>query len=579
MLYDLIDIFAKEYERQGGDQYITRDYIPVDGDYIIIGRDDNGFKVLDRVEIKQDKKTREIERTNQYIDFICQADYLSRYLSSNKAIKNKNIHSNNYLTFFVRKENLHNGKINNDVISEYYEIFKDPLIKYKKPKLREAYKKIEEIHGGADIKKIEEIEEWMKNNLYSLTEEKDKSYLKVFFHYDIDLYVKESEKYILTNLYNNADYNTIIDDKIFGLPNDNMGLNAKKPYLENKSRKSAVPYLISQEEVLLQKKFFDFLLNQVNMGKTNIYVNEEGISALTNNETLDRDFSGYFIRIRKGMEVIIEDFNIIEAYSNNIRPLDLKNILEFEKTKLEYGKISTRHRLKILINEVFFNNFLITNFFTEAKDIRITDDSLKRNLLLTRTALFRWLNHGNSSGIWKLLKWSMLDLIKGSIFQSHITKANDRFNLYFCLKNYFEKGEDMADILMETKNQLRDKINSESTGSIESDREYYFAVGQLANYFISLSRARVKTHSLARPILNAKTNLIIKNELKKLFKKYGHAITLGRRFNNLYAMVSAYEAKGKVDEDIILAGYLHSNLLYEKREKENSNIGKEDKGE
>ncbi|MCS4483504.1 hypothetical protein JQ038_17155 [Clostridium botulinum] len=54
-----------------------------------------------------------------------------------------------------------------------------------------------------------------------------------------------------------------------------MGLNSKKPYLENKSRKTKVPYLTSLEEVLLQKKFFDYLLNQVSIGKTNIYIDNE----------------------------------------------------------------------------------------------------------------------------------------------------------------------------------------------------------------------------------------------------------------------------------------------------------------
>lgn len=303
-------------------------------------------------------------------------------------------------------------------------------------------------------------------------------------------------------------------------------------------------------------------------------MNEDGIKALDNTETLTRDFKGYFIRIKKGMEVEIQDFDNITEYSNEIKHLYLRNVLEFEKTKLEYGKISTLKNLKSIINEVFFNSFLLTNYFTDPKDLKIIDDTLKRNLLLTRTALFRWFYKGNSNNIWKLLKWSALDLIKGSIYNTYLMKASDQFNLYYCLKNYFEEGENMPDILMEIKNKLREKINNESTEAIESDGEYYFAVGQLANYFISLSRTKIKTHSLAKPIINSKTDLILKNELKKLFKKYGHAITLGRRFNNMYAMISSYIPEGEVQEDIIIAGYLHSSLMYEKKEDE-----KEKKGE
>lgn len=56
-----------------------------------------------------------------------------------------------------------------------------------------------------------------------------------------------------------------------GLPNDNLGLNAKKPYMENKTRKLAVSYLITPEEAALQRKFFDYLMNKANLGETDLY--------------------------------------------------------------------------------------------------------------------------------------------------------------------------------------------------------------------------------------------------------------------------------------------------------------------
>ncbi|MCS4479504.1 hypothetical protein JQ035_00565 [Clostridium botulinum] len=73
----------------------------------------------------------------------------------------------------------------------------------------------------------------------------------------------------------------------------------------------------------------------------------------------------------------------------------------------------------------------------------------------------------------------------------------------------------MADILVDVKSSLRDKISQDKTASIDNDKEYYFAVGQLASYFISLSKAAKKTHSLANPIINARSDERIKIELKK----------------------------------------------------------------
>jgi len=580
VLNDVIKTFEKIYKAKG-DSFITDSYVPVDGEYIIVDTSGEEFKILDKIVIKQDKKTKQLDTTNQYFDFIRKADYMSRYLGSNKAIKNKNIYSNNYFTFFVKKKNVHNGKITNNIIEEYYNILKNPLLKYKNPKSKKLYQEVEKINGKADEKRIEKIQEWIKNNIYDLVPKdiKDESYLKIFFKYDLEEYRKESEKYILTNIYNKNDYNITIDKHIYGLPNDNMGLNSKKPYLENKSRKTKVPYLLSQNEALIQKKFFDYLMNQASIDKTNVYINEDNITAISDDEKLDEildeDFSGYYLRIRKGKEEVeILDFDIIGLYEAKIKPLRLENVLQLEKSSVNYGNIYTLEGLKKVINEVFFSKFLTSNYFTEPKDLNIKDINLKRNLLLARTTLFRWFYKGNRNSVWKILNVTSLHLIKGSIKKGSINngylqKAGEQFNLRVSLKSYFEGGKSMADILMSVRNSLRSKINEKDTSSIDNDNEYWFAVGQLASYFISLSKGKNKVHSLANPIINAKTNNRIKEELRKLYKKYNYIIDVrNKKFNNLFAMVFAYKPEGKVEEDLIIAGYLYSNLIYEKSVRE-----------
>lgn len=51
------------------------------------------------------------------------------------------------------------------------------------------------------------------------------------------------------------------------------------------------------------------------------------------------------------------------------------------------------------------------------------------------------------------------------------------------------------------RKELRRKIQSKETEQITSDEEYYYAVGQLVNYFISLSKAKDKKPSLAESFL------------------------------------------------------------------------------
>ena len=113
MLRDAINTFKDIYDKKGED-FITDSYVPADGDYIIIVPEDNTFTELDSIKIKQDKKkTKEVDRSSNYFKFICNADYLSKLIDMNKPIdSNKIIHSNNYLSFFVKKDNVNNGKLN-----------------------------------------------------------------------------------------------------------------------------------------------------------------------------------------------------------------------------------------------------------------------------------------------------------------------------------------------------------------------------------------------------------------------------------------------------------------------------------
>lgn len=571
MLQDMMKTFKKIYHKKG-EAYIMDSYIPSDGDYVILAPDGNAFKELDIVKIKQNKKTKEIDRSSEYFDFICKADYLSKYINSDKAVSDKNIHSSNYLTLFVKKENIINKKINNDVLDKYYEILKNPELKYNKEKLR-LYKEIEDKYGKANEVLVENIKSWIKENIKSYVDEKsnDKSYLKFLFKYDLAEYKKESEKYLVPNIFNSVDFNVRFEKETYGLPNDNMGLNSKKPYLQNKSRKIKVPCITSLNEVLFQKKFFDYLLNQVSSGKTNIYIDDEKIEAKSDQESMERDFNGIYLRIKKGKEVEIHDFDTINNYKINIKPIVLKNVIEVDlkKSELDYNvKIKTLKGIKNLINQVLFSKFLTSNYFTEPKDLKITDNNLKRNLLLSRRALFNWFYKGNDCIVWKAIEESSLNLIKGSINNGYIFKAGEQFNLRCALKEHFRGGENMADILVDVKSSLRHKICQNETPSIDNDAEYYFAVGQLASYFISLNKSSKKVHSLANPIINAKNDERIKMECRRMFKKYNYTILKRKRFDNLMAMVSSYVPENKINEDLIIAGYLHSNLIFEKANKE-----------
>lgn len=581
MLSDALKAFKTMYEKEG-DKLILDSYIPDDGEYIIVSCDSEPFRILDRVIVKLDKKDRTIDRTNQYMNFICQADYYSKYLNSNKSIANKNIHSNNYLSFYTKVDGVQDRskdrdkkKVDIEDIEEYYSYFKNPEAKLKgKTNERLLYEKYGEKFGQVDVSKVNPLESWVKKNLFSLIDFDNeqasykKRFIRILFYFDLDEFKREGNRYFLTKIYNNNDYNIEIEDTTYGLPDNNIGLNVKKPFLRNISRKDEIPHYLSEEEVLMQKRLFEYLEIQFGLGNRFIYFNEYVVIPKAPDETLDIDFSGSLFSLNKGQkEIEIIEYDNITDYKYEIRPIKFENILNWnsEKSKVEYGQINTIDKIKNVINEVLFSKFLITNFFTDPKDLKMTDNSIKRAIIACRRPLFTWFYKGNDRVVWKALEHPATELILSSIFNGNHNKACERFNLKVSLRNYFEGGSSMADIIDATKDRIRFKINSNETNIIEDDLEYFFGVGQLIYYFLSLNKGGDKKLSLANPLLNSKTDKRIKEELRKMFIKYNYEIDLNsKRFKNLYSMIVSYEPQSRIDQDILIAGYLHNSLIFEK---------------
>ncbi len=570
MLKDCLDIFKKIYDEEG-EEYILDSYILPEGSYLLVNESGNMEKILEVA--KKDNDT-----TDEDYKYFKQLDYLSRLIDMNKPIDSKKvIHSNNYLSFFIKKDNINKNKLKEEIIDGYYDILKKPLIKYKKEKAQ-MYKTMEEKYGQVDEEKLERCRSWIKQNIFLILEsnniKKDKNYLKIFFESEINEYREENEKYLIPNIYNSTDYNVEIDGKIYGLPNDNMNLNSKKPFLENRTRKNSIPYLIDTDEILIQKKFFDYLANKLAEGKYNIYVKEDYIDDFLNDNENKDDFTGYLMRIRKGKnEVEIHEFDTVMGFSKNIGEIYIDNILNIEypdKYKsMEYGYIEDINQVRNVVDSIYFNRRLNGNFFTKASDINIYDSKVKFNLLKYRQVLYNWFYKGNDQVIKKVFYNLSIDLIKNSIFKGKIILAREQFNLMWGILGYFKGGSDMADMLSDLTNNIRNKINNDITQKIDNDDEYYFLVGQMVSYLISRNKANKKTHSLVNPILNCKNDEKLKNEIIKLFKKYSYDIDKGnKRFNNMSAMILSYIPEEDVKEDILLCGYLHNNLLYETKKKE-----------
>ena len=409
-----------------------------------------------------------------------------------------------------------------------------------------------------------------------------KEYLKIFIDADDFEYERESNRYLLPNIYNSTEYNIKCDDKILGLPNDNMGLNSKKPYLKNHSRKVSVPYLLDNETVLKQKRLFDYLSNAAAKNRVNIFFTYKPQSQrkyevieLTNDEMLEQDFSGIFLRIRLSKVLEIVSTDVISQYSPKLsKPFQLANVIQMDLLKSEneleyYGvPIKAKKMMRNLLNEILFYKFLTLNFFTKPEELQLKEVIVRNCLLESREAIFAWLYKDECVQINSLLQRVCSRLIQNSISNGYMKKASHQFNLKCSLREYFNEEEpSMADTVENIREKLISKITNKGFQTFESDEEYYYAVGQVVNYFISLNKSKKKTHSLANPFFNTKSDKVLKDKLRGLFLKYNYDIqTFSVRFNQLYGMIEAYQPMKENLVDFMIAGYLQSNILYLKNE-------------
>ena len=115
---------------------------------------------------------------------------------------------------------------------------------------------------------------------------------------------KEGLRYIALNVFNKNDYNQQVGNKIIGVPNANIVLGSKKPFLENKTRKITVPYLIEISEAIKQMYFFDYLSGQARKGKNNIYIDldEKKVVACGDSEQIPMIETGIYLRIKKSLK-------------------------------------------------------------------------------------------------------------------------------------------------------------------------------------------------------------------------------------------------------------------------------------
>ena len=603
MFKECLDVFSEMLKHE--DNLILKSYVPADGSYVIVKKDGT----VKNVDIKLDKKTRDLNCTDDtLLSDICFYDYHSKLISMNKPMDSKKvIHSNNYLSFAVKKDSI-TTKLTEAIIDNYYDTLKNPLEKkYKKSKeASKIYQNFEEEYSAVDVELLERCRSWIKQHIFSIdklinVDLGKKEYLKIFFEVfeaseednkkNRELFIQEDNRYIFPNIYNNNDYNVEVEGKIQGIPDNNLGMNAKKPFLSIKTRKNPASYLLDGDTALLQKQFFEYLMNFASNGKNNVYVDtvNNKIEAYDDKEERKKFAgieAGYYLRIQKGKELEIQVQDNLVNYQDklflnfNYQDFFNMNIENYPEYTKDIGIHSKRTSVGRLINEIFFSKYLLTNYFTDASDISVKDSVLKRTIVMYRNVIFDWIYKGIDNNFEVAEKRFALDLIKNALINNYTLRAMTQLNLHWSFKDYFTElkqqgGEKMAEVATEIRESIKERVTSKEEVKMPiNDKEYYYAVGQLAAYFISLSKAGKKSQSMINPVINISDDRVLKERLIQLYKKYNYAIDhYNVRFKNLFAMILGYKPDAKTDrqtkDEMILFGYMDNNSIYAKKEENN----------
>lgn len=608
MFEECLEVFKRELDYDNN--LILDEYIPADGSYIIV---DAEGKIKNYQDIKLDKKKRgtsEAVVKGSYFKEICFYDYHSKLISMNKPIDSKVIHSNNYLSFAVKKESI-SSKLTEAIIDNYYDILKNPLEKkYKKSKeASKIYQNFEKEYSPVNIEILEKCRSWIKQHIFSIDKLVQidlgkKDYLKIFFEvFEVneednknrELFIQEDNRYIYPNIYNKSEYIINVKKKVYedtyGLPYYGINMNRKKPFLKIKTRKTFIPYLLDMDKALLQKQFFEYLMSLAVNGKNNIYIDIKNYRIRAYSDQDERkDFSeissGYYLRIQKGKELEIQVQDNIVDYQNKLLlnfyyqdffKMNVENYPEYTK---DIGIHSKRTSVGRLINEIFFSKYLLTNYFTDASDISVKDSVLKRTIVMYRNVIFDWIYKGIDDNFELAERRFALDLIKNALINNYTLRAMTQLNLHWSFKDYFTElkqqgGEKMAEIATEIRESIKERVTSKEEVKMPiNDKEYYYAVGQLAAYFISLSKAGKKSQSMINLVINISDDRVLKERLIQLYKKYNYAIDhYNVRFKNLFAMILGYKPDAQTNrqtkDEMILFGYMDSNSIYTKKEENN----------
>lgn len=571
MILDLLEVYRKNAD---GDRLVIDNYQLKEGLYFKLYGSHKEPEIL-RIEKK-------VNYSGQLWEFIKTADFYSQLVDMNKPVDpKKQIHSNNIFAVAFKAAILTEGAnaVGNfeNSLARYYQALLFP--KKEDAEIISSYQfpPLDEQVIVNNQKYVISLSEYIKQKI-SENKIKDNQYVKLYFAVAIEQYIRESKRYLIPKIFNKNDYNILINGTLYGLSNSNMGMNAKKPFLEHKTTAFKVPFRISAADALAARNMFTWLdVQQDAEGKpvTEGYLPIGDSKVFTLVKPDERRQDAHYLHLTKGTQPVIDDYDFVPGLTDKLMPsFTLDNFLLLEDFNPQ--NISRRLELEGLVDDWLFNKNLVKNYFNESPKPNNWFSGFQVGLLIRyKEAMRNYFRKGDPRDFVSCIDRLSQAMLKEMLLREPYKKLEDTkiakgLNLRLSLFKYFsikEKGK-MGDRLISLAAGLKEKLITDKTDediSCENDQEFYYYAGQLVRYLISKSQAYHPTYAIIDHVTDARDVGKFKQEIFKLHKKYNHALGFNHiRYNRLMAAVMAYDCTTDTVNgfDLFLAGAASKNIIY-----------------
>lgn len=563
MILDMLE----SYQAIGkGDNLALASYKLKEGLYIRLS--ENG----DHQSLKVDKNT---DQSSMEYTWFRIADFRSILVDMNKPVDpKKQIHSNNMYSIFFKSPKPEDEDNSKTGIIEGIGRFFSTLENQGESSLLGPYE-LTKLNMDLMNKWKSRFIEFIPTAYQLLDEVKLKpaTYVKIFADVSQEEYITEYLRYMIPKIFNSNAYNKEVDGETYGLSNNNMGLNAKKPFLEHKTTNFGVPFRITTDQALNISDMFLWFQNQYDAdGKSIVagYLECEDHEGFTLKRGAKNKSDAHIIHIEKGKYAVIDDYDFVPGIQNTV-DFNLHNYLSSEG--FESKKITDLKTLEELFDKMLFKGQMRINYF--ATDTIKPKEWFTGNqielLLWSRNAVYTYFKKGDITAMRILfdnISTKMIKLMFGNYSKPPVEALNMRFSMLNYLK--IEGKENMGNTVQDIHKKLMNDLimNKVERLDCQNDETYYYLAGQLANFLLSKSRAQKTTYRLAFDLINARNIRRFKLIFDQLFLKYGYDIEVNPkgRFDKMFAAVNGYKPEKNVSEhsDSFMAGLASPCLIYTK---------------